>query len=101
MTAGGVQPDLPADGPDLSSGSLQGLLPGSLVLVRADWIDFYDTHYRRVVRFVMYDGATQAEAEDAAQEAFKESWNLLVEDPDSWLAVTGCVPGAAGKHARP
>jgi len=103
MTAGDVQPD-PA-GPDLSSGSLPGPLPGNLVQVRADWIDFYDTHYHRVVRVVMLNGATRAEAEDAAQEAFKESWDLLVKDPDRWQAVTGKAAWirtvALRRHRRP
>jgi RNA polymerase sigma-70 factor (ECF subfamily) len=79
MTGGGGQPG-PA-GPDLSS--------GSLVQVRGEWIDFYETHRHRVVRFLMLYGATQAEAEDAAQEAFIESWELLTRDADRWLAVTG------------
>jgi RNA polymerase sigma-70 factor (ECF subfamily) len=105
MTAGGVQPGLPADGPDLSPGSPPGPLPGSLVQVRAEWTDFYDTHYHRVVRFVILNGATRAQAEDAAQEAFLESWDLLVKDPDRWQAVTGKAAWirtvALRRHRRP
>ena len=103
MTAGDVQPD-PA-GPDLSSGSLTGPLPGNLVQVRGEWTDFYDTHYHRVVRFVMLNGASRAEAEDAAQEAFLESWDMLVKDPDRWQAVTGKAAWihtvALRRHRRP
>jgi RNA polymerase sigma factor (sigma-70 family) len=76
-------------GPDLPSGSLPAPLPGSLVQVRVEWIDFYDTHYHRVVRFLMLNGAARADAQDAAQEAFIESWDLLARDPGRWLAVTG------------
>ncbi len=57
--------------------------------VRTDWISFYDTHYHRVVRFVMHNGASQADAQDAAQEAFIESWALMSSDPDRWQAITG------------
>jgi RNA polymerase sigma-70 factor (ECF subfamily) len=103
MTAGDVQPG-PA-GADLSPGSPPAPLPGSLVQVRADWIDFYDTHYHRVVRFVMLNGATRAEAEDAAQEAFIASWDLLTKDPDRWQAITGKEAWirtvALRRHQRP
>jgi RNA polymerase sigma-70 factor (ECF subfamily) len=87
MTADGVQPD--PGGRDLSSGSPSAPRPGSLVQVRGEWTDFYDTHYHQVVRFLMLNGASRAEAEDAAQEAFLESWDMLVKDPDRWQAVTG------------
>jgi RNA polymerase sigma factor (sigma-70 family) len=61
---------------------------GSLMQVRAEWIGFYDAHYHRVVRFVMHNGADRREAEDAAQEAFIESWALMDRDPDRWNAIT-------------
>jgi DNA-directed RNA polymerase specialized sigma24 family protein len=45
------------------------------------------------------------EAEDAAQEAFVESWDLLTKDPDRWLAVTGKAAWirtvALRRHRRP
>ena len=50
--------------------------PGSLVDMRAAWIDFYDAHYHRVVRFVMRDGACLDDARDAAV-GFTEDWRLL------------------------
>ena len=57
--------------------------------VRTEWISFYDTHYHRVVRFVMYNGASQEDAHDAAQEAFIESWALMSSNPGRWQAITG------------
>jgi DNA-directed RNA polymerase specialized sigma24 family protein len=40
------------------------------------------------VRFVMLDGASLEEAQDAAHEAFTESWTLMATDPAKWLAIT-------------
>jgi RNA polymerase sigma factor (sigma-70 family) len=71
-----------------SFASAQAPAPGSLVEMRATWIDFYDAHYHRVVRFVMQDGACLDDARDAAQEAFVESWRLLSSDPARWAAIT-------------
>ena len=85
MTAGDLQPE-PAR-PELSP--RRPPLPGSMMQVRAEWIEFYDAQYHRVVRFLMLNGATQADAEDATHEAFVESWDLLAKDPDRWRAVTG------------
>jgi RNA polymerase sigma factor (sigma-70 family) len=61
---------------------------GSLMQVRAEWTGFYDVHYHRVVRFVMHNGASPADAEDAAQWAFYESWVLMDGDPDYWNAIS-------------
>ena len=55
--------------------------------IRAEWIDFYDAHYYRVVRFVMFNGAYLEDARDAAQEAFTESWALMDSQPDRWVAI--------------
>ena len=55
--------------------------------IRAAWIDFYDTHYHRVVRFVMLNGASLEDAQDAVQEAFTQSWALMDCQPDRWVAV--------------
>jgi RNA polymerase sigma factor (sigma-70 family) len=57
---------------------------GSPMQVRAEWTGFYDAHYHRVVRFLVHMGASRAEAEEAAQEAFIESWTLMERDPDHW-----------------
>ena len=64
-------------------------LPGSMMQVRAESIELYDAQYHRVVRFLMFNGASKADAQDAAHEAFIESWDLLAKDPDRWRAVTG------------
>lgn len=66
----------------------QAPAPASMMEMRAAWIDFYDAHYHRVVRFVMHDGACLDDARDAAQEAFVESWTLLTSDPARWAAIT-------------
>jgi RNA polymerase sigma factor (sigma-70 family) len=58
-----------------------------LAEIRSAWIDFYDAHYHRVVRFVMHNGACLQEAQDAVQEAFAESWELIASDPCRWLAI--------------
>ncbi len=71
-----------------SFASSQAPAPGSLADMRAAWIDFYDTHYHRVVRFVMQNGAGLDDARDAVQEAFVESWTLLSSDPAKWEAIT-------------
>ena len=60
----------------------------SLLQVRADWIRFYDAHYHPVIGFVMKNGASLDDAQDAAQEAFTASWQLMHTRPDTWLAIT-------------
>lgn len=60
----------------------------NLFETRAAWINFYDTHYYRVVRFVLQNGASMEDAKDAAGEAFVESWTLMSTDPARWLAIT-------------
>jgi RNA polymerase sigma factor (sigma-70 family) len=87
VTASGQRPEPVGQSP--SYASLQAPAPGSLVQVRTEWISFYDTHYHQVVRFVMHNGASQADAQDAAQEAFIESWALMSSDPSRWQAITG------------
>jgi RNA polymerase sigma factor (sigma-70 family) len=88
-----------------SFASSQASAPGSLVDMRAGWIEFYDAHYHRVVRFVMQDGACLDDARDAAQEAFAESWTLLSSDPARWAAITNKMAWirvvALRKYRRP
>jgi RNA polymerase sigma-70 factor (ECF subfamily) len=68
------------------------------------FIEFYDHEYHLVVRFVMNCGASLAAAEDAAQEAFLEAWQLMsvaqkwtaVTDPRGWIRVV-----AFNKYRRP
>jgi RNA polymerase sigma factor (sigma-70 family) len=73
-------------GPEPARGSAFGSLPRRLG-TGSDWIGFYRAHFCRVVRLVMYDGASLADAHEAAQEAFAESWALLSGDPARWEAV--------------
>lgn len=57
--------------------------------MRGEWIGFFDSQYHRVIRFVMNNGATLHEAQDAAQEAFIESWCMAQTRPAEWAAITG------------
>lgn len=47
----------------------------------------FENHYQRVIRFVMHMGASQSDAEDAAQEAFCEVLVLVRSKPDDWLEI--------------
>jgi len=82
-----------------------GPAPGPGVTeARADFVDFYDSEYHVVVRFMMRCGASMAAAEDAAQEAFIDLW-VLTSRPDKWAQVTD-RPGwirkvALLRYARP
>jgi RNA polymerase sigma-70 factor (ECF subfamily) len=87
MTAGDLRPE-PAR-PVISSAELPRPAPVSMMQVRAEWTDFYDAHYPRVVRFLMHNGASLTDAQDAAQDAFTESFDLMCLRPDRWQAVTG------------
>jgi DNA-directed RNA polymerase specialized sigma24 family protein len=75
------------------------------VQVRAEWISFYDTHYHRVVRSTMHAGASLPDAQDATQEAFTESWKLMIRDSGAWQAINGQTAWgrtvALRRHARP
>jgi hypothetical protein len=75
MTAGDLQPEPTRPeptGPELPP--RRPPLPGSMMQMRGEWIEFYDAQYYRLVRFLMLYGASRAEAEDAAQDAFEDSW---------------------------
>lgn len=85
MTVSEREPEISGLPPSYPSTALAGL---DATEVRTAWIDFYDTQYHRVVRFVMHNGACLQEAQDAVQEAFTESWAMMDSQPDRWLAVT-------------
>jgi RNA polymerase sigma factor (sigma-70 family) len=85
MTTGDLEPEAFGELPP--SGRQSAFAPGNLMEVRNEWIDFYDAHFRRAVRFVMHIGASQEAAEEAAQEAFLESWELMNKDPNRWQAI--------------
>lgn len=77
-----VPADRPAYSPDRPADRA-----ASLVAMRADWINFYDTEYYHVVRFVMRAGACLDDAADATQQAFTESWALMINHPDRWAQI--------------
>jgi RNA polymerase sigma factor (sigma-70 family) len=56
--------------------------------VSSEWIRFYDDQYHLVIRFLMHNGATQLDAEDATHEAFTELYTLAARHPDRWQAIT-------------
>jgi RNA polymerase sigma factor (sigma-70 family) len=66
-----------------------GQTPDGLVPVSAEWTCFYDDQYHLVIRFLMHNGATQPDAEDATHEAFTESYDLATRSPGQWRAITG------------
>ena len=78
--------------------------PGSLVETRTEWINFYDTHYHRVIRFVMlHSGASLEDAQDAAHEAFTESWEMMSTNPARSPAIThqsACISTVAVRRHR-
>lgn len=78
---------------------------GDPAQLQAEWIGFYDANYDRVVRFMMHAGASRAEAQDAAQEAFTESWKLLSRKPAAWQEIEAKAAWirviAMRSHARP
>jgi RNA polymerase sigma factor (sigma-70 family) len=55
--------------------------------VRDEWISFYDTEYRQVIGFVMKNGASLQDAQNAVHEAFIESWDLMETRPGNWKAI--------------
>lgn len=85
VSVGTLGPEPP--GRPSSSGGAPAPVPATLMKVRAEWIDFYDAQFHRVVRFVMRTGASQDAARDAAQEAFLESWKLLDRNPGGWQEI--------------
>lgn len=56
--------------------------------MRVEWISFYDTEYRQVIGFVMKNGAPWEDSQDAAHEAFAESWDPMRTRLGSWQAIT-------------
>lgn len=75
-----------------------------LARVRAEFLDFYEHEYRRVVRHMIVYGASLHDAHDAAQEAFTDAWQFLIPSLD-WLRITHPRAWirrvAMRKHIRP
>jgi RNA polymerase sigma factor (sigma-70 family) len=60
-------------------------------VLRKKFLDFYDAEYHEVVRFVMRDGASLYDAQDAAHEAFFQAYRKVqagqwqhLADPRAW-----------------
>jgi DNA-directed RNA polymerase specialized sigma24 family protein len=104
MTAGEREPE--ASGlPSPETGASPLVPPFDPEKLRAAWIEFYDAHYHRVIRFLTHNGAGLLDAQDAVQEAFTESWALMERNSDQWMAITG-MPGwirvvALRRYRRP
>jgi len=72
--------------------------------MRAAFLDFFDCNYHPVVRFVMLNGATLHDAQDAAGAAFLDAWERLtrpngwetIQDPPAWIRTV-----ALRKYRRP
>jgi hypothetical protein len=87
MTAGEHEPETSGRPSSHRDAPQRKVIP-ALADIRAEWIDFYDANYHRVVRFIMHAGACLQSAQDAVQEAFTESWALVESDPGRWLAIS-------------
>ncbi|MGW0485452.1 RNA polymerase sigma factor [Nonomuraea sp. NPDC003214] len=55
--------------------------------MRADFVDFAAREHSRVIRFLMRGGASLADSQDAAQEAFTQAWRLINSEPEAWARV--------------
>jgi len=72
--------------------------------MREDFLNFHARNYHLVVRFLMLNGATLHEAQDASQEAFLDAWKQLkkpngwrtIQDPRAWIRTV-----ALRKYRRP
>ena len=70
----------------------------------ADFIEFCDSQFRKVVAFLMLNGASLQDAEDAAQQALVDAWKLSqdrvnwakIRNPEGWLRKV-----ALRKYLRP
>lgn len=86
MSAGKREPETSGPSESVPGRSPFRLMPGMAEILAA-WVEFYDANYHRVVRFIMHDGASLQDAQDAAQEAFAESWALMDGHPHRWLEI--------------
>jgi RNA polymerase sigma factor (sigma-70 family) len=52
-----------------------------------DWISFFDAEFQHVIGFLMKNGASLNDAQDAAGDAFAESWALTSRNPERWSQI--------------
>jgi RNA polymerase sigma-70 factor (ECF subfamily) len=78
------------------------------VLTTTDFVDCYQTHYRRLVRALRLSGADAASAEDIAQEAFARAlvhWRRIRRgvNPPGYVYLTGfrLLQRAQRRHEPP
>jgi len=62
-------------------------LPAALPSRQAACELLHLTEYKRVVKFVMLDGAQLSDAEDIAQNAFLELWHVMTDQPEKWADI--------------
>ncbi|TDD83481.1 RNA polymerase sigma factor [Actinomadura rubrisoli] len=74
-----------------------------LQAMREPFLELFEHHHRKVVAFLMSNGATLAEAQDAAQDAFLEAWQSAtsgtweqISNPPAWIRVV-----ALRRYRRP
>jgi RNA polymerase sigma factor (sigma-70 family) len=77
MNSDGRPEPLPYQGPDKVSSDDDAWDEATMEAMREDFLDFLSAEYYRVVRLVMRDGASLADAQDAAQEAFLQGWRQV------------------------
>jgi RNA polymerase sigma factor (sigma-70 family) len=75
---------------------LHGVIGARMAKMGAEFVKLYDEEYNRVIRFLMYVGASLHEAEDATQEAFAAAWNQVrdgrwndIANPPGWIRSVG------------
>ncbi|GAA4038878.1 hypothetical protein GCM10022248_00910 [Nonomuraea soli] len=55
--------------------------------VRAAFISFMESESARLIRFLMYNGASLEDSKDAVQDAFLDTWKLLITQPAAWITI--------------
>jgi RNA polymerase sigma-70 factor (ECF subfamily) len=55
--------------------------------MREEFLNLVNSEYQLLVRFVMFNGADQHQAMDAAQDAFVEAWDRLHWRPEQWAEI--------------
>jgi RNA polymerase sigma factor (sigma-70 family) len=81
--------DLPAHAPEEQAleGTHQSVAAGKTPAMREGFLDFVQSEYHLVVRFVIFNGADEHQAMDAAQDAFVEAWDRLHRKPEQWAEI--------------